>query len=217
MEPALIYEIIGYVASVFTVVSLLMAKVLRLRIINLVACILWGVYGILIEANAVIATNAILMLVNIYFIIQLLTSKELFNLVEVQKDAAYLEQFLSFYDQEIRKIYPDFTYDMNRNIRIFFAFRNLIAAGIFIIEVKNETDLYLLLEFTVPGYQDFKISKYVYTAESPVIKMAQSKGFERVYSEIPVASKQRKYLESMGYQYDAEKDLLLLPLTHFEL
>ncbi len=217
MSEALIFELVGYVASVITIISLLMANVLRLRILNLGACILWLIYGILINANAVIATNAVLSVVNIYFIVKLLTMKELFNLVEIRKDSAYLQQFLNYYMPEILKFYPEYVYDETENIYAFIAFRNVTAAGLFLVEVREENQLYLKLEFTIPGYRDFRISRYVYADHSNVLRSALENGFSRIYSEIPASPNQMAYLISMGYREEEDNKRLCLKLEDFDL
>jgi hypothetical protein len=50
-------EVVGWVATGFTMLSFVVNKMLFLRALNLVACIIWVVYGIFTDMNPVIATN----------------------------------------------------------------------------------------------------------------------------------------------------------------
>jgi hypothetical protein len=52
-----IFEIIGWVATGFTMLSFMVNKMLFLRVLNLIACAVWVVYGVLTHMNPVIATN----------------------------------------------------------------------------------------------------------------------------------------------------------------
>lgn len=69
-------ELIGYVAMTCVGISIAMKKVKLLRIWNLLGAIAFVVYGILISSNPVIILNAILTVINIYYLIQIFGSKQ---------------------------------------------------------------------------------------------------------------------------------------------
>lgn len=216
METSYIYELIGYVASALTIFSLLMANVLRLRFLNLVACIVWTIYGFLITSTAVMATNIILMCVNAFFIVRLMTDKEFFNIVKIHKKSLFLTQFLRNYRDDILKMYPEFKYNPNEDIYTFVAFRNVTAAGLFIFEIRDGNKLYLKLDFTIPGYQDFKITKFIYTDGSQVLYAAMKAGFSQMYCDSHKTSHQLNYLKKVGFE-EQENGHLCLDLSTFSL
>lgn len=195
-------EWVGYLASVVTVISLVMTAVMRLRIINLIAVTIWAAYGYLISAPAVVVANVVLMGVNAYFLLRLLTAKEFFHLVEVRKDAVYLAEFLKFFLPQIRKQYPDFEYNPQANVYTFFAMRNVTAAALFIVELREENELYLKLDFTIPGFRDMKVSNYVYAPDSPVLATIRERGFDSVYADEPGEKSIQKYLAKVGFSPD---------------
>ena len=106
MEPSLIYEIIGYIASVLIAVSLMMTSILRLRVINLIGAVFFTVYGLLVRAYPVAAVNFFIVLVDLYFLYEIIRTKEYFTLLEVRPDSAYLLRFLDFYQKEIQRFLP---------------------------------------------------------------------------------------------------------------
>lgn len=59
-------ELLGYTASFFVVMSLLMGDIQRLRYINLLGCVLFVIYGIFITAYPVAVMNAVAAVINIY-------------------------------------------------------------------------------------------------------------------------------------------------------
>ncbi|WP_440055148.1 YgjV family protein [Pseudoalteromonas sp. T1lg65] len=65
------WEYLGYLASVFLVISLMMSEVRKLRWFNLIGCICFTIYGAFISAWPVAFTNALLALVNTYHLIKL--------------------------------------------------------------------------------------------------------------------------------------------------
>ncbi len=64
-------EIIGYLASAFIVSSLLIANIKYLRYINMIGCLLFVAYGLMIAAYPVAIMNAIAAFINIYHLIKL--------------------------------------------------------------------------------------------------------------------------------------------------
>jgi ribosomal protein S18 acetylase RimI-like enzyme len=67
----MVFEIIGYIASAFVAVSLLMVAIVRLRILNLVGCIIFIFYGYFIGSIPIILANSFIALVNIYFLFRI--------------------------------------------------------------------------------------------------------------------------------------------------
>ena len=68
MEFTVIYEIIEYAASILVALSLMMSKIVTLRIINLIGAALFFLYGILIDSIPVAAMNGFIVLINVYFL-----------------------------------------------------------------------------------------------------------------------------------------------------
>jgi len=61
-------ETIGYVASIFVGLSLLMADIKKLRYINGLGCLLFVIYGWQLGAYPVVIMNSFCILVNLYHI-----------------------------------------------------------------------------------------------------------------------------------------------------
>ncbi len=70
------YDILGYLASAFVVVSLLTSNIKHLRYLNMIGCILFVIYGVLISAYPVAIMNAIAFLINIYHLRKLAIEKK---------------------------------------------------------------------------------------------------------------------------------------------
>jgi len=58
-------EIIGYIASLFVLVSFLMKDIKKLRLINSVGCMLFVIYGVLLNFSIpIILTNTAILIIN---------------------------------------------------------------------------------------------------------------------------------------------------------
>ena len=64
-------ELVGYLASITVMTSLLMGNVLRLRVINMIGCFLFTIYGVAVEAYPVVLLNGMCVFINIYHLAKL--------------------------------------------------------------------------------------------------------------------------------------------------
>jgi len=62
-------EIIGYIATLTTVISFLNKDVNKLRLINFIACVEFILYGILIHSIPVILVNVIVGVINLFYLL----------------------------------------------------------------------------------------------------------------------------------------------------
>ncbi|MCG3736660.1 hypothetical protein EXA20_08845 [Vibrio cincinnatiensis] len=69
-------EIMGYAASIMVAISLTMKDIVKLRILNFIGCSLFVAYGLMIDALPVVATNAFIACVNIYFLVKMQQAKK---------------------------------------------------------------------------------------------------------------------------------------------
>jgi hypothetical protein len=102
-------ELFGYAASFFVAVSLIMVSLLRLRILNLIGCTFFVVYGALIGSFPIVLTNSFIMAVNVYFLIQMYRKDiSSFEYVDARDNIDELMNFIDVKATDIQKYYPDF-------------------------------------------------------------------------------------------------------------
>ncbi|MUP46462.1 hypothetical protein E0K83_12010 [Gramella sp. BOM4] len=61
-------EWVGYLASFFVGISFFMRNIIKLRYVNSVGCILFIIYGFLLNSWPVIITNLVIVCVNFYYL-----------------------------------------------------------------------------------------------------------------------------------------------------
>ena len=102
--------LIGYIASIFLAISLIVNGAFKFRILNMIGQVIFICYGILINAVPIIIANAVLLCINIYQLIRLIKSNEQFQYVAIQQNDKIVEKFLNFYANDIKDFFPNFTY-----------------------------------------------------------------------------------------------------------
>lgn len=191
LDPQLI-EIVGYIASVLVAVSLMMSAILKLRIINLIGSSFFTVYGLLIGAYPVAFVNGLIALINIYYLIQIFSSKEYFDVLEVEHTSKYLKYFLNLHEKDIKKYMPEISLQPSESWKPLFILRNGVPAGLFCADLHDDNNLFVNLDYVIPGYRDLKIGKYVYQ------KFFKEQKFKTIFS-YPGNKLHEKYLKKMGF------------------
>ncbi len=195
MQPEQIYALIGYIASLLIAISLMMSSILKLRIINLVGSVFFTIYGLFIQAYPVAAVNFFIVLIDLYYLYQMNAAKEFFRLLEIRAGSEYLESFIKFYAKDIQKFQPDFKFTPAPGQLIFFVLRNMVPAGLIIGEVHGD-QMYVRLDYAIPGYRDLKIARFLYQKHAEVFTQH---GIQTVYAE-PGAPSHASYLKQIGFE-----------------
>jgi hypothetical protein len=195
MDTRLVLELVGYAASALVAVSLMMRSILRLRVINLVGSATFTVYGVLIQAYPVAATNALIVGINLYYLRQMLGSREFFDLLRVRPDADYVRRFLDFHREEIARFLPGFVHAPSEEQLSFFVLRDMLPAGLFLGERRGEGVLRVALDFVIPQFRDFRTGTYVFRDRAEFfrehgVRVIESEAGSRVHAD---------YLRRMGF------------------
>ncbi len=190
-------EWLGYLASVIVAVSLTMSSILKLRLFNLFSAVLFAIYAFILPAYPVAILNLFIFTINIYYIAKIYSTKEYFSVLPVDSDSNYINHFISFYKDDINKIFPDFKYEPDKNTLSLYLLRNVIPSGIFIGQKQGKT-LKILADYVIPRYRDFKLGKYLFGK--------YEKYFKEHGINMLVAKSQnkthKKYLTKMGFKED---------------
>lgn len=59
------FEIIGIIGTIFTVISLTQSDMVKLRVINSIGSVIFIIYGFLIKSPSVIISNVCILFINI--------------------------------------------------------------------------------------------------------------------------------------------------------
>jgi len=157
----MLVEIIGYVASIVVAISLTMSSILKLRIINLIGAITFVIYGLMLPTYPVAFVNFLIACINVYYLIQMSSQKEYFQILDSEANSQYLTHFLDFHRQDILKFFPQFNSETQKAHRSFFVLRNTVPAGLIVFEEK-EDHVNIVLDYVTPQFRDFKVGQFLY-------------------------------------------------------
>ncbi len=196
-------EILGYAASVLVAISLTQKSVLRLRLFGLVGAIAFSIYGFLLNSVPIAGLNLLIVGIHLYYIIQMLTKKTYFKLLEVDRTSSYVRSFLDFYQKDIATFFPNFQYNPERADLVYLILRDLLPVGLFVTERDATGREVVRLDYVIPGYRDLKAGQFLY---EQLTQQLPQRGIKTLYS-VPGSEAHYAYLRRMGFvpQGDVDK------------
>jgi hypothetical protein len=191
-------EILGYAASVLVAISLTMSSLARLRALNLAGCLAFTAYGFLVGAYPVMAVNAFIAVVNVVYLLRMQPGRSAaFELLPIPRpDNRYLQRFLEFNGEDIRKFFPGFQAELPADSLVVFILRDMMPVGLVVCRRRDEQTLDVLLDYVIPSDRDFQCARYFYKSWADVL---QGEGVKRFVARGETAA-HRRYLEKMGYE-----------------
>ncbi len=189
---------VGYLASVFLGISLLVNNDLKFRWINTIGCFIFVVYGILLNAWPIIFTNAALFCINIFYLIKIYRTQEAFDILEYQPGDKIINKFLNFYSADIHQYFPvNVQPTHSKDIR-FVVLRDMVIANIFEATLKTDGTAVVNINYTVPKYRDYKVGRFIFENEK---KYLTNKGIKNIFYNTVSNKNHEHFLQKMGFEY----------------
>ena len=192
----IIYQSIGYLATVFLGISLMTKNSIRFRWINGAGCLAFVIYGFLIGAVPVLISNLLLLVINSYYLVKLYRTEDYFDLIEFKGDEKLVEKFMSFYSKDIQEYFPNYVSSLETNRVRFVILRNLVIANIFVAKIKEAGVAEVLLNFTIPQYRDNKVGKFLLNSKRDYL---MEKGIHELHYEKVTHPGHAKFLRVIGF------------------
>lgn len=189
-------EWFGYLASLIILISLITNSILKLRWINLVGASLFAIYGFLLGSIPVAVMNGGIVIINMYYLKKMYTSKEYFHLLELKPNSNFFIHFIEFYKDDLIKSFNKSDYKMEEGMVGFYILRNMVTAGVFLAKKRSDSELEIVLDYAVAEYRDSKTGLYVYEKHR---EFFINNGYKKLYVVSPGES-HIKYLIRMGFE-----------------
>ncbi len=201
METATLYELIGYIASLLIVISLLMASVLKLRVINLVGAIVFTAYGLLIGSLPVALTNGAIVIIDLYHLVRLARARSsgIFEAVPVVPSSALLQRFVEHHLDDIRRFQPEVTGVRDDHLG-WFVLRDAVPVGVVLATPPEDGHARIEVDYVTPSHRDLRAGSAFFED----VDNFDRHGITSV--EATAATKEhRRYLERMGFTADGDR------------
>lgn len=186
----------GYFASLIVLISLLTSSIIKLRWINLFGAGLFATYGLLIHSLPTAAMNGGIVLIDIYYLVKIYSSKEYFQILELSPSSNYFKSFMAFHQEEIHTYFGKEDLVFEENTIGFYVLRNMVPASVFVGHPVSENRLNIKLDFAVPAYRDFKIGRYIYEKHT---EFFLDHGYNVLEAQAH-SEAHEKYLIKMGFE-----------------
>ena len=172
-----------------------MTSVIKLRIINTIGSLIFTVYALIIKSYPTALMNFSLVLINVYNLYRLLKVQKDYSVVPVSADEAFYQYFLSRFEKNIRRFFPNF--DRNAQYsRMYMICCKTDAAGILLGNNGEDGGINVAVDYATPAYRDCSAGKhlYRYLAERGMTKL----------SVADCSFWHRSYLKHMGFKRDGK-------------
>ena len=193
-------DLIGWCGSALLVVSLMQARVLRFRVLNLVACVVLTGFNAALEIWPMVAMNIVLCLINLWHIRKLVGTRHdeaTYDVLEVGPDDAYLHHVLRVHGSDIRAFQPDFDWDGAVPGRLaFLVQRGDETVGVVLVRDDGDGVAQVLLDYVTPRNRDFSPGEFVWRRST----VLRERGFHRVVTPARMVG---AYYGRLGFQRDA--------------
>ena len=195
-------EVLGWVGSAILVVSLLQTRVLRLRWINLVGCLVLIGYNAVVGVWPMVGLNVVLALINVVYLWRMLRTRHdaaAYTVLEVEPDDTYLAHVLGVHGQDIAEHNPGFAQDPDDSA--FLVLQGDETVGVVLARDAGGGTAEVVLDWVTPSHRDFSPGEFVFRRSG----LFSSRGFDRILSP---AGMQHPYYQRIGFRPEGDRFVL---------
>lgn len=197
-------DVLGWGGSALLVYSLMQARVLRFRVLNLLACVTLVVFNALIAVWPMAAMNAVLCAINLWFIAKLLRQRHddtTFEVLEVRPDDAYFQHLLRVHAADIEKFQPDFEAPAP-GAAAYVVQNGDETVGTVVLQIDGDVAR-VQLDYVTPRYRDFSPGEFVWRRSG----LLRDHGVRRVVTSPRMVG---AYYDKVGFRRDGDRYVLEL-------
>lgn len=197
-------EVVGWTGSAVLVVSLLQTRVLRLRLINLVGCLVLIGYNAVVGVWPMVGLNVVLAVINVVYLWRMLRTRHderSYTVVEVRADDAYLAHVLDRHGDDIARTNPGFTFAPAEVDAAYLVLHGDATVGVVLVRDAEGGTAQVLLDWVTPAYRDFSPGEFVFRDSG----LFRRRGVRRVLSP---AGMQNPYYGSIGFRPEGDRWVL---------
>jgi hypothetical protein len=194
-------DVLGWSGSALLIYSLMQARVLRFRVLNLVACLVLVVFNGVLEIWPMVAMNVALSAINLYFIRKLVAARhdeKSFQVLEVGPNDEYLRHVLRVHGGDILKHQPDLVWDgAATGRRAYLVQHGDETVGVVLAHEAGDGVLQMELDYVTPRFRDFSPGEFVWRRSA----LLHDEGVTRVISPAGMVA---PYYDRIGFRREGD-------------
>lgn len=202
-------ELVGWAGSALLVWSLLQTRILRLRALNLVGCLVLIGYNAAVQVWPMVGLNVVLAVINLWYLRRLFTTRhdeQTYQVVEVGPDDAFLAHTLRVHAADIARFNPGFRPGPVPGRSAYLVVRADEVVGVVLARDAGAGVAQIDLDYVTPSFRDFTPGEFVYRRSS----LFTDRGFRRVVSPPGMIA---PYYHRLGFRREGHSYVLDLPST----
>ncbi len=194
-------DALGWAGSALLIYSIMQARVLRFRVLNLIACLVLVVFNGILGIWPMVAMNVVLSAINLWFIRALLSDRHneaAFEVLEVGPNDEYLRHVLRVHGNDILKHQPDLVWDGAEAGRsAYLVQRGDETVGVVLVRDAGDGTAQIELDYVTPRFRDFSPGEFVWRRSG----LLKQDGFQRVVSPRQMVA---PYYDKVGFHRDGD-------------
>jgi len=198
-------DILGWAGSGLLIYSLMQARVLRFRLLNLVACLVLIVFNAMLDIWPMVAMNIALSGINLWFIRKLTSerhSEVAFDVLEVGPLDEYLLHTLRVHAEDIDTYQPGFVWDGTAPGRTAYLVEHgAETVGVVLVRDAGDRVAQVQLDYVTPRFRDFSPGEFVFRRSG----LFRDRGFHRVVTPAGMVA---PYYDRLGMRREGESYVL---------
>ncbi len=194
-------DALGWFGSALLAYSLLQARILRLRVLNTVACVILIVFNALIGVWPMVAMNIVLAAINLFFILRMLRERDdeqAYVVLPVRQDDAYLTHFLALHRTDIDAFIADFGHGSPAGRSSYLVQHGDETAGVIVVRDEGDGVAQVELDYVTPRFRDFSPGEFVFRRSG----LFRGRGFAQVLSPPGMVS---PYYNRVGFTRQGDR------------
>ncbi len=194
-------DALGWFGSALLVFSLLQARILRLRVLNTVACVILTVFNAVLGVWPMVAMNIVLAGINLYFIARMLRERgddRAYAVLAVREDDSYLGHFLAVHGADIERFFPGFSEAAAEGRSTYLVQHGDETAGVIAVRDAGEGTAQVELDYVTPRFRDFAPGEFVFRRSG----LFRDRGYTRVLTAPGMVA---PYYDRLGFTRDGDR------------
>lgn len=189
-----VLEIIGWIGSAIVVWSMMQQRILRLRVINLIGCLVQVFYNGVLGVWPVMTLNVVLALVQVYNLTRLLRSRHdtaQYAVVRTDPQGDYLRHLIGLHAEDVRRFTPSFQGPADDG-EAYLVMRGDETVGYVLLHAAGDGVAEVDLDYVTEKYRDFTPGEFVFHSSAAL----REAGYRKVVTAPGV---REPYYEKIGF------------------